>query len=393
MQSRTDELAYPEFMPGDGGTPPYLAGREMEQQALLAPLARLRAEKIIGENIVVIGPRGNGKTVLMRWFEGQCKDSPDVDAIWLTPAGIGNNLDELANKCAPPKRWARLPDEIESDVRIAKLKWHLGNSSGSLTELLTARCRTRPLALLLDEAHTLDVDLGRTLLNASQEVRAKAPFLLVLGGTPGLQYRLSNMSASFWNRSEKLGIGLLHEAAARDALLVPFREHGIEVHEDVMATVIEESQRYPYFLQRWGKALTGALKGQEGKVGPLRQINRDILKQVLPVFEAVRVAYYEPMREEIKESGLQALAAAVSRKYKGLDALDEYLLDEIIAAHLQAADELPDRETEQSVLITAKRLALAGFGYVWRPPTAKAVWHAGIPSLMSHVLEVEEKTP
>lgn len=149
MQACTDELTYPEFMPGDGGTPPYLAGREMEQRALVAPLARLRAGKVIGENIIVVGPRGNGKTVLMRWFEGQCKHAPDVDAIWLTPAGIGNNLDELANKCAPPKRWARLPDEIESDVRIAKFRWHLGNSPGSLTELLTARCHTRPLALLL----------------------------------------------------------------------------------------------------------------------------------------------------------------------------------------------------------------------------------------------------
>ena len=47
---------------------------------------------------------------------------------------------------------------------------------------LTARCRKRPFAVLLDEAHTLDLEVGRTLLNASQQVRDEAPFLLCWQG-------------------------------------------------------------------------------------------------------------------------------------------------------------------------------------------------------------------
>ena len=63
---------------------------------------------------------------------------------------------------------------------------------------LTARCSRRPLVLLLDEAHTLESEVGRALLNASQAVSSEAPFLLVMAGTPGLQPRLNTMSATVW---------------------------------------------------------------------------------------------------------------------------------------------------------------------------------------------------
>ena len=43
----------------------------------------------------------------------------------------------------------------------------------------------------------LDLEVGRTLLNASQQVRVDAPFLLVLAGTPGLAAHLGTMDVSF----------------------------------------------------------------------------------------------------------------------------------------------------------------------------------------------------
>ena len=53
-------------------------------------------------------------------------------------------------------------------------------SPQNLTERLIARCQTKPVVVLLDEAHTLAREVGQLLLNVSQEVRADAPFLLVL---------------------------------------------------------------------------------------------------------------------------------------------------------------------------------------------------------------------
>ena len=70
-----------------------------------------------------------------------------------------------------------------------------------LPQLLSARCKDKPLLVTLDEAHTLDLEVGQTLLNASEEVRkADRSFLLALSGTPGLRDHLGKMNATFWGQ-------------------------------------------------------------------------------------------------------------------------------------------------------------------------------------------------
>ena len=53
------------FQAGDGGLPPYLAGREYEQDLCLAFVSRLRLGRPPPREIVFYGPRGNGKTALL----------------------------------------------------------------------------------------------------------------------------------------------------------------------------------------------------------------------------------------------------------------------------------------------------------------------------------------
>ena len=140
---------------------------------------------------------------------------------------------------------------------VGEAEWASSPSAQNLTARLTARCRKRPLVVLLDEAHVLERDVGQLLLNVSQEVRADAPFLLVLAGTPGLLAHLSAMDASFWSRlgEGRLGIGLLSDAATRAALVEPLAAHGVSIDANVLDAVVEDSQRYPYFVQLWGEAL------------------------------------------------------------------------------------------------------------------------------------------
>ena len=57
------------FKPGDGAPPPALTGRTCEQGVLTRCLATLRAGAAPPHNVVLVGPRGNGKTVLLNWFE------------------------------------------------------------------------------------------------------------------------------------------------------------------------------------------------------------------------------------------------------------------------------------------------------------------------------------
>ena len=73
------------FMPGTGQLPPYFAGREHEQRTLLDCLGVLREGGTVPADIVLTGPRGNGKTALLRWFDREIVASRAADAISLTP--------------------------------------------------------------------------------------------------------------------------------------------------------------------------------------------------------------------------------------------------------------------------------------------------------------------
>ena len=245
------------FAPGDGATPPALTGREREEAVLTRCLADLLAGTSPPHDVVLTGPRGNGKTVLLNWFEHACRDhGTDVDVVNLTPDDIPTR-DALIDVLSPRGIARLLPRKI-GVAAVGSVEWAPpSGGAGTLRAKLTARCRRKPLVVLLDEAHTLDLGVGRMLLNASQQVRANAPFLLVLAGTPGLAAHLGAMNASFWRRlgEGRLGIGLLSDAATRAALVEPLAAHGTSLDADALNAVIDDSQRYPYFIQVWGRAL------------------------------------------------------------------------------------------------------------------------------------------
>ena len=368
-------LAVNPFVPGRGHIPPYLAGREAEQGKLLDLFAYLRIGRGAPRDAVLSGPRGNGKTALLRWFRREIEASgTDVDVVWLTPGEIPD-LDRLATGVVPPSRFASLrPDTLSLSAGIGRFGWELGGRSRSLTLLLTARCARRPLVLLLDEAHTLESEVGRALLNASQAVSSEAPFLLVMAGTPGLQPHLDTMSATFWSRAEKLGIGRLDEEAAALALVRPMAEQtpAIAFDEGALAHVVEESQRYPYFLQLWGAALWAAARSRAAT-----RIDRSLVADAASEFSRQRTAYYEDRREELERQELLAVAAGVAGAFAGRATLHGSELNAVIA------EALPGESSAAEVL--GYRDRLAAVGYVWKPPDAEALWQPGIPSLMTYV--------
>ena len=363
------------FVPGRGHIPPYLAGREAEQGKLLALLAYLQSGRGAPRGAVLSGPRGNGKTTLLRWLRREAEaNGKDVDVVWLT-AGEIPDLDRLATGLVPPSQFGSLrPDTLSFSAGIGRFGWELGGQSRSLTLLLTARCARRPLVLLLDEAHTLESEVGRALLNASQVASSEAPFLLVMAGTPGLQPHLDTMSATFWSRAEKLGIGRLDEAAAGLALVRPLAEQmpAIVFDESALAHVVEESQRYPYFLQLWGASLWATARSRAAT-----RIDGSLVADAAPEFGRQRTAYYEDRREELERQELLAVGARVAGAFGGRATLHSRELNAVIAEALAQASSTAE------VLGCRDRLAM--LGYVWKPPDAEAVWQPGIPSLMTYV--------
>ena len=361
------------FVPGRGLLPPCLAGRETEQTELKRLFAYVQAGRGAPRDAVLSGPRGNGKTVLLRWFQREIEAAGDVDVVWRTPSDLPS-LDALATALVPPGRFrTMLPDTLSVSIGIGRLGWELGDNPGTLTDLLTLRCRHRALVILLDEAHTLDEDVGRALLNASQSVAATAPFLLALAGTPGLEPHLNRMSATFWNRAKHLGVGLLDKTAAAAALARPLAEQdpAIVFEDGALPRVLGETQHYPYFLQLWGAALWDVATQSSVTV-----IDDALVARTSPAFDIERNVYYEHRRDELERLDLLRVAVFVADAFDERATLTQDELNAVIARAL-SLDSIPE--------IVQCRDRLSAVGYVWKPPGAGDRWQAGIPSLMHYV--------
>ena len=375
MTLRHAERPHAVFKAGSGQIPPYLAGREVEQNILCGFLADLLDAEAPPRDVVLFGPRGNGKTALLRWFEKECR-GPGVESLWLTPKAIAS-LDALARALIPPRRFPNLlPGTLALGAAVAQASWRLEGHRDALAQLLTQRCRKAPVVVLLDEAHRLDSDVGEALFNASQEVRSSAPFLLILAGTPGLQQHLGTMGASFWNRCERLGIGRLTAEASAEAIEAPLAEHGVKIDADALAHVAADSQHYPYFVQLWGEALWVRTLAGDGA-----RITQETAAAAQASVDAVRGDYYADRFAELKAKPLRPVAEALALAFQSQAALPDDGVDRI-------AESVSDNPRQ--ALAEIRRL-----GYLWMPPKQRGgiFWEPGIPSLMDFVLRHRQQGP
>ena len=368
------------FRPGRGATPPYLAGRENEQSRLRKILAEISAGRSPAADIVMYGPRGMGKTVLLNWLVDEAKKSGTVDNPIRTSSATPNQLKNPAEIWGflLSKNWLQkmLPDRKELEF--------MGFFSGTWTEnstppkklldKLIRQCKKNPLVFLLDEAHKMEPEQCLALLNLSQQVQNEAPFLLVLAGTPGLRHFLKTVGASFVERSHVIGIARLNAQATADAIVKPLQEHGITVDADALEDVVEDSQHYPYFIQLWGAALWDLAKQKD-----LQKLTAQDIAEVETKIENRRANFYEERRATLDDLGLLPAAIAIATLFQDTETTTRDRLKEIIA------DNSPvDSHATKSV--NEHLQTFIRHEFIWNPPDS-ILFEAGIPSLMKYVLD------
>ena len=361
------------FGSGFGEVPPYFAGRGTQQRAAVKCLDAMQAGGRCEPCLVFWGPRGNGKTAMLEWTAREAR-SRGVQVLKYAAVELETN-EQLMNGVAGRPRWTERVAEIFLNGMRRRSRPQVEDA---LYDVLLRRLRKAPLALLIDEAHTLEPSIGRLILNAVQKLAdSDGAILLVLAGTPVLADRLAEMDATSWERSQILPFNLLSKQDASDAIRVPFESAGRTISADALAGVVSASNGYPYFLQIWGTLLWGDV-GQSAT--PVT--GRDV-RNVQPDFDRRSDQLFDLRLRELHRLDLFEAAVAVARAYGNAQDLHEAeiatSLGPIIAGDSTSQD-------SDSVAATIRRLERIGF--IWQPGCAGPdCYSRGIPSLMDYVLK------
>ena len=396
------------FRPGTGDEPPYLAGREKEQAVLHDLLGNLQQGIEPPGHAVALGPRGNGKTVLLRAIEQHCREA-GIHTLWLAaPALQSQGTFGQAILTESLKQGQRTPGKpllegvrnllqwLQMDLSVGPMQARVrlqdpahrqalqGTTVKELLDIIVSGPEYRtcaPFVLFIDEAHEMAPDLGRTLLNDAQRlIGEKMPFLLVLAGTPQLEAHLGTLHATFWERSEILPIGRLMPAATAAAITRPLARHRLGVEPDALAQVVAATQDYPYFIQLWGRALCHQFTAEPGS-----QITTRHMAAAEPAVRERQQYFYGRRYQELKRQNLSPLACAVARVMTARNACRDSMQEEQLEAALQEDMALSPEAIQQGLA------ALEAVGFYWKPDACTV--EPGIPSLMQYTLERAHPAP
>ena len=373
-------LTIMKFAPGAGATPPVLAGRKREKAVIIEALEDLGMGHNPAANIALIGPRGNGKTALLRWVETHvARYEGKIRCVVLDPSYFESHSD-LIDALADRGRFANLLSNVYSA------------SVNLLTPVLEKRCSNCGLVLLVDEAHTLNhsPDVARAFFNDAQTLVGKGrPLLLILAGTPNTSSRLNEIEAAFWNRLDKIGIGLLDIAASQEALRTPLERMGYRIEADTLNQATDEAQCYPYFLQLVGRELYRSAKAEPDKLVHGDRIGGAILEHALRAFRIARNTYYADRYSELETSGILASAEAVARLF-----VKQNNASISATAMKSTIDESIDKKMEERAKNSGEFEAalwvennLRNLGFIWSQFGNETFCEPGIPSLMNYVTE------
>lgn len=239
---------------------------------LLAVMSTRR--RLAGRVHVFVGPRGVGKTSLLREAQRQAERAGHA-TVFVT-AGHDDLVSSLTEALGlGPLRWQ--PETLGSRLRElgvsvgvpgARVEAHLGSGADPtvvrrLEDLLRSSASASTddgrvgTVIFVDELQAGDREGLRALAYAWQHLQADPddlPLALVCAGLGHTEDAVTD-AASFAERFAYRPVGALSPAATREALSSPATALGVGWQTDALAEVVERTQGYPYFVQVHGDAV------------------------------------------------------------------------------------------------------------------------------------------
>lgn len=272
------------FAPGAGTPPPELAGRDEIRETVRVALERVRAGRP-AKSVLMVGLRGVGKTVLldrmrteaeksgiqtMRIEAPESRSLPALLCPQLRQALIRlsrhDNAKDLAHRAL--KALAGFAKSLKRKYQDIEVGFDFDPEPGladngdlehdlqALLEVVgdAALKAQTALVIFIDELQYVKEDELASLITSLHRVsQRQLPVVLVGAGLPQLRGRMGKAKSYAERLFDFPQVGVLSPEAAAIAIVKPARDNGVEIHEDAVDLILQKTERYPYFLQEWGK--------------------------------------------------------------------------------------------------------------------------------------------
>jgi hypothetical protein len=282
-------------------------GRDGEIEAMDVALQRLR-RGTNGRSQLLTGLRGVGKTVLLNEFEdlavgrGFFHEHIEVSEDGALAPELASALRRTLLAMVAKKRISeglrralgvlkaftiRIPGgpELSIDVDAVQGPADSGQLGADLAGLFVelgevARAHDTGIMLTVDELHYVDLATFTALIvGLHRAAQRRLPITIAGAGLPTLA-ALSGDAKTYAERMFTFPIiGALSEDQAAQALGAPAADEGVRWADDALARALEVTERFPYFLQEFGKRAWDVADGPD-------VITRDDFERSIPLATA-----------------------------------------------------------------------------------------------------------
>jgi hypothetical protein len=272
------------FAPGAGSPPPELAGRDDLRETVRIVIERVR-RGAPAKSVLMVGLRGVGKTVLldrmredaeglgmqtMRIEAPESRSLPALLAPQLRIALLRLSRNEQAKDLAQ-----RALRGLAGFAKALKMKYEdievgfdfepepgladngdLEHDLQALLETVGAAAQKAGTALIIfiDELQYVEeAELASLITALHRTAQRRLPVVMIGAGLPQLRGRMGKAKSYAERLFDFPEIGPLVPPAARIAIAKPLEANGVEIDQAALDLILHKTQRYPYFLQEWGK--------------------------------------------------------------------------------------------------------------------------------------------
>jgi len=272
------------FAPGAGTPPPELAGRDELREIVRVAIARVRRGSP-AKSILMVGLRGVGKTVLLDRMRDDAEasgiqtmriEAPESRSL---PALLAPQLRQALLRLSRNERAKGLAQRALSGLagfaRALKVKYQdievgfdfdpepgladNGDLEHDLQALLetvgaAANAADTAMAIFIDELqYVREEELAALITALHRTAQRRLPVVLVGAGLPQLRGQMGRAKSYAERLFDFPQMGPLDAQAARLAIRKPVAAEGVEITDDALQRILQETHGYPYFLQEWGK--------------------------------------------------------------------------------------------------------------------------------------------